>query len=74
VRYFGYSSLSQGGGGSKGGSDADGASIPTSDFRAVNAAGEEEADEVECVPLSLAANMAQDLAKGAARSVSFSVQ
>ena len=51
---------------------SDGAAPSSSEFTAVNAEGEEE--EVECVPVATAAAMAKDVAQGARRAMSFSVQ
>ena len=58
------------GGGDKGGfSDV---APHVSEFTAVNADGEEE--EVECLPVAAATNLAKDAVQGARRAMSFSVQ
>lgn len=58
------------GGGDKGGfSDT---APRVSEFTAVNAEGEEE--EVECLPIAAATNLAKDAVQGARRAMSFSVQ
>jgi len=52
-----------------------GEDVPTaSDFTSVNAFGEPEEDEVECLPVAAAANLAKDAAQSARRAMSFTVQ